>query len=181
MNHSLTERTLTISLQGRIDSNNADSTEQELQNCCDSCTFNILVLDLQDLNYISSAGLRVLLRLRKDYPSLKLINASNEVYDILEMTGFTEMIPVSKAYRHLSVDGCEVIGHGANGQVYRLDAETVIKVYKHPDCLPDITHERELARKAFVLGIPTAIPYDVVQVGETYGSVFELLSSKSLG
>ncbi|MCQ2420758.1 MAG: phosphotransferase, partial [Clostridia bacterium] len=39
--------------------------------------------------------------------------------------------------------------------------------------------ERELARRAFVLGIPTAIPYDVVRVGDGYGSVFELLNAKS--
>ena len=36
-----------------------------------------------------------------------------------------------------------------------------------------------MARKAFVLGIPTAIPYDVVKVGDGYGSVFELLNAKS--
>jgi uncharacterized protein (TIGR02172 family) len=49
----------------------------------------------------------------------------------------------------------------------------------NPDSLPDIQRERELARHAFVLGIPTAIPYDVVRVGEGYGSVFELLNATS--
>ena len=111
---------------------------------------------------------------------MRIINASPEVYDIFEMTGFTEMIPVQKAYRRLSVDGCEVIGTGANGKVYRLDADTIVKVYLNPDSLADIHRERELARRAFVLGVPTAIPYDVVQVGEGYGSVFELLNAKSL-
>ena len=48
-----------------------------------------------------------------------------------------------------------------------------------PDSLDEIHNERELARKAFVMGIPTAIPYDVVQVGDLYGSVFELLNAKS--
>jgi len=86
---------------------------------------------------------------------------------------------VEKAYRRLSVDGCEVIGQGANGKVYRIDPDTIIKVYLNPDSLPDIHRERELARRAFVLGIPTAIPYDVVKVGDGYGSVFELLNAKS--
>ncbi|MCQ2441476.1 MAG: phosphotransferase, partial [Clostridia bacterium] len=71
------------------------------------------------------------------------------------------------------------IGQGANGKVYRLDPDTIIKVYLNPDSLSDIHRERELARTAFVAGIPTAIPYDVVKVGEGYGSVFELLSAKS--
>ena len=89
------------------------------------------------------------------------------------------MMKVEKAYRVISVDGCEVIGQGANGKVYRIDRDTIVKVYMNPDSLPDIQRERELAREAFVLGIPTAIPYDVVRVGEGYGSVFELLNATS--
>ena len=180
MKHEMTDHTLTLYLEGRIDSANADSVEKELRLLCAAAPADVLVLDLEELQYVSSAGLRVVLRLRKAHPSLKLINASSEVYDILDMTGFTEMMPVSKAYRRLSVDGCEVIGQGANGLVYRLDRDTIIKVYRSPDCLPDIHRERELARKAFVLGVPTAIPYDVVRVGESYGSVFELLNAVSL-
>ena len=72
-----------------------------------------------------------------------------------------------------------MLGRGSNGEVYRIDDETIIKVYKNSDALPEIQRERELARKAFILGIPTAIPYDVVRVGEGYGSVFELINSKS--
>lgn len=179
MKFELTNGTLTIFLSGRIDSSNAETVEKEMQSIIAANSADALVLDAEDLVYISSAGLRVILRLRKANASLKIVNASSEVYDIFEMTGFTEMIPIEKAYRRLSVEGCEVIGQGANGKVYRLDPDTIIKVYLNPDSLPDIHRERELARKAFVMGIPTAIPYDVVKVGEGYGSVFELLSAKS--
>ena len=72
-----------------------------------------------------------------------------------------------------------MIGEGANGKVYRIDPDTIVKVYKNHDALEEIHNERELARKAFVMGVPTAIPYDVVQVGDLYGSVFELLNAKS--
>ena len=171
---------LTVYPSGRIDSANAASVEAEIFGICAQNTYTDIVIDAAGLEYISSAGLRVILRLRKENPGISIINASSEVYDIFDMTGFTEMIPVSKAYRKLSVDGCEVIGQGANGKVYRLDPDTIIKVYFNPDSLPDIQRERELARRAFVLGVPTAIPYDVVSVGDGYGSVFELLSAKSL-
>ena len=170
---------LTLFPCGRIDSTNASQVEEEIQQARQSNPHSAVVMDLEDLEYTSSAGLRVILRLRKDEPTLKLINASAEVYDVFDMTGFTEMIPVEKAYRKVSVDGCEVIGQGANGKVYRIDIDTIIKVYLNPDSLPDIHRERELARRAFVLGIPTAIPYDVVKVGEGYGSVFELLNATS--
>ena len=168
-----------IQLHGRIDSGNAAVVEEEILGAVDSCTSPSIVVDADDLEYISSAGLRIILRLRKTRPELKIINASSAIYEIFEMTGFTEMIPVEKGYRKLSIDGCEVIGRGANGKVYRLDKDTIVKVYYNADALPEIHRERELARRAFILGIPTAIPYDVAKVGDSYGSVFELLNAKS--
>lgn len=179
MNKKVENGILTLFLDGRIDSANAAQVGAEIDSIMSETAYEKIVIDAENLAYISSAGLRVILKIRKADPELEIINASAEVYDIFEMTGFTEMITIKKAYRRLSVDGCEVIGEGANGKVYRLDPDTIIKVYLNPDCLPDIHRERELARKAFVLGIPTAIPYDVVKVGEGYGSVFELLNAKS--
>lgn len=179
MDYQVENGNLTVSLSGRIDSSNADAAEKDIFAIREEHPAKELILDADDLEYISSAGLRVILRLRKKNPSLKIINASADIYEILDMTGFTEMITVEKAFRRLSVDGCKEIGRGAKGIVYRLDDDTIIKVYKNPDSLPDIKKERQLARKAFVLGIPTAIPYDVVRVGESYGSVFELLDAKS--
>ena len=170
---------LTVCISGHIDSGNAPELEASLNEICLSENFNGVIVDAEKMSYISSAGLRVLLRLRKKFEDMKVINVSSEVYEIFDMTGFTEIIHIEKAYRSLSVEGCEVIGQGANGRVYRLDPDTIIKVYMNPDCLDDIHKERELARKAFVLGIPTAIPYDVVKVDGTYGSVFELLNAQS--
>ena len=169
---------LTLLLSGRIDSTNAADAEKKIKELTAGVT-DELTIDADPLTYISSAGLRVILRLKKTYQSLKIINVSPEVYEIFDMTGFTEMMDISKAYRKISIDGCEVIGEGANGIVYRIDADTIVKVYKNHDALAEIHNERELARKAFVMGIPTAIPYDVVQVGDLYGSVFELLNAKS--
>ena len=168
-----------VNLTGRITSANAAGVEQEISAVIGDYAGKALTVDLGELEYISSAGLRVLLRLRKRFAGMEMVNVSSDVYEIFEMTGFTEMMPISKAYRRISVDGCEVIGQGANGKVYRIDPDTIVKVYYNPDALPDIHRERELARTAFVLGVPTAIPYDVVRVGEGYGSVFELLNATS--
>lgn len=172
--------TLVVCLSGRVDASNAPEVEKQIAAVRTAVSGIPVVIDAENLEYISSAGLRILLRLRKKNPDLVIKNVSSEVYDILDMTGFTEMMTVKKAYRHLRVDGCELIGKGANGAVYRYDAETIIKVYFNPDALPEIQHERELARKALVLGINTAIPYDVVRVGNGYGTVMELLAATSL-
>ena len=172
------ETATTLFLSGRIDSANAGAAEAEIARLT-AGRKQPIVLDAADLTYISSAGLRVILRLKKAAPALKIVNVNREVYDILDMTGFTEMMPVEKAYRTVSVEGCEVIGEGFNGKVYRIDDDTVVKTYKNADALADIKHEREVAKLALVLGVPTAISYDVVKVGESYGSVFELLRARS--
>lgn len=176
---SLNEGLLTIYLEGHVDSNNASNIETEIGKICDENPHEHIRIDAEDLTYLSSAGLRILLRLRKADTEMSVVNVSSEVYEILEMTGFTEMIHIEKGYRKMSVDGCEVLGSGSNGIVYRYDPEIVVKVYRNPDALDDIRRERELARKALILGIPTAIPFDVVKVGDKYASVFELLNAKS--
>ena len=171
---------LTIYLSGNVDSANAEEVSKGIFSILEKYPEKSLVLDLEDLKYISSAGLRVILKLKKQEKDLELINASSEIYEIFDMTGFTEMMHISRGYRKLSVEGCEVIGEGSNGIVYRLNPDTIIKVYKNSDAIDDIKRERELARTALVMGVNTAIPYDVVKVGDKYGSVFELLSAKSL-
>ncbi len=179
INISIENEKALIALEGHIDSTNAPEIEkaifadEKISSCKD------IVIDAENLKYISSAGLRVILKVRKLCPSLKIIGVSPEVYEVLDMTGFTEMIKVEKAYRKLSVEGCEILGEGSNGVVYRYDPEIVVKVYRNADALNEIHRERQLARKALILGIPTAIPFDVVKVGDSYGSVFELLNAKS--
>ncbi len=67
------------------------------------------VLDADNLEYISIAGLRVMLRLRKSEPNLAIINTSPEVYSVFEMTGFTEMMKIEKTYPRISIECCEFI------------------------------------------------------------------------
>ncbi len=168
----------TIKLSGRIDSENAAAVEEELRGQIAGDNTPV-VLDAADLSYVSSAGLRVILHIKKTNPDLKIINVSPEVYDIFEMTGFIDMMEIEKAYRVVSIEGCEEIGRGAKGTVYRIDKDNVVKVYNDADALEAIQHEREVAKLALILGIPTAISYDVVKVGDSYGSVFELLNASS--
>jgi uncharacterized protein (TIGR02172 family) len=171
---------LYIAIEGRVDVSNAALAEEKIFNIKKENEGKQTVIDADNLEYISSAGLRVILKLRKKDPKLMIINVSPEVYDVLDMTGFTDMITVEKAYRRLSVEGCEFIAKGANGAVYRYDDETIVKTYYSKDALSEIQQERESARKAFVLGINTAIPYGIVRVGEGYGTVTELLNAVNI-
>ena len=171
---------LYIAVSGRIDASNATEAEEKIFSIKNENPGRNTVVDADQLEYISSAGLRVILRLRKEEPKLAIINVAPDVYEIFDMTGFTDMVTVEKAYQRMSVEGCEFIAKGANGAVYRYDDETILKTYFAKDALPEIKQERENARKAFVLGINTAIPYGIVRVGEGYGTVTELLNATSV-
>ena len=171
---------LYIAIEGRIDASSAMEAESNIFNIKNENPGKHTVLDADRLEYVSSAGLRVILRLRKEEPKLAIINVASDVYEVLDMTGFTEMVTVEKAYPRMSVEGCEFIAKGANGAVYRYDDETIVKTYFAKDALPEIKQERENARKAFVLGINTAIPYGIVRVGDGYGTVTELLNAVSV-
>ena len=177
INKNVNGNELVIKLEGRLDTTTVPDLEKELGDIDN--TKNI-VFDFEKLEYISSAGLRLILKAKKQNDTTKVINCNPEVYDIFNMTGFTEILEVSKVLRNISVEGCEIIGTGFYGTVYRLNEETIVKVYREGCSIDSIKREIELARKAFVLGIPTAIPYDIVKVGNLYGSVFELINSKSL-
>jgi uncharacterized protein (TIGR02172 family) len=171
---------LYIAVEGRIDASNAAEAEEKIFNIKNNNPGKHIVVDADKLEYISSAGLRVILKLRKEEPKLAIINVASDVYEVFDMTGFTDMVTVEKAYQRMSVEGCEFIAKGANGAVYRYDDETILKTYFAKDALPEIKQERENARKAFVLGINTAIPYGIVRVDDGYGTVTELLNAVSV-
>ena len=171
---------LYIAIEGRIDASNSAEAEEKIFAIKNANPQKHIVLDADKLEYISSAGLRVVLRLRKEEPKLAIINVAADVYEVFDMTGFTDMVTVEKAYPRMSVEGCEFIAKGANGAVYRYDDETIVKTYFAKDALPEIKQERENARRAFVLGINTAIPYGIVRVGDGYGTVTELLNAVSV-
>jgi anti-anti-sigma factor len=105
---------LLIRLSGKIDSLNAASVREEVVKLRRAHPDGNIIADAEKLEYISSAGLRVILKILQENPETKIINVSSAVYEILEITGFTELIPVEKASRRLSVEGCRAIGQGAS-------------------------------------------------------------------
>ena len=166
-----------IELKGRIDSTNAADWEPILLQAAENANDCELLLNAEELEYISSAGLRILLKLAKKKETTKIVEVRPEVYDIFLTTGFNEILHVEKALRKVAVDGCALVGRGAHGEVFQIAPDTLVKVYLPGFSIDRIRREIAYARKAFVMGIPTAIPFDIVRVGERYGAVFELLSA----
>lgn len=161
-------------IKGKIDSTNAPEFEKEIMAVLPT------ELDASALEYISSAGLRVLLKLTKTVGDVTVVNVNSDVYEILDVTGFTSILNVKKALREISVEGKPVLGKGGNGTVYRLDDETIVKVYRPDHSIEAIDRERTYAKAAFVAGIPSVIAYDMVKVGDSYGVVYEAMNSDTL-
>lgn len=76
--------------------------------------------------------------------------------------GFTNIIKISKEFRKFSVAECKMLGKGGCGEVYRIDDETIIKVYTDGSSQETIEGKMNRAKQAFICGVPTAISYDVV-------------------
>ena len=168
-------------LPERIDTNNAHELEAALSALFDRCAGG-LVLDASQLQYISSAGLRVILKCAKNVSSIEVREASPDVYDVFDMTGIATLIPVSRALRSMSVEGLRRIGGGVQGTVWRVDDERVLKVYHARSNPPEkVAREKEVSRQAFIHGVPCAMTFDMVHVGDELGIVYELVDARTVG
>ena len=179
MKKQLNNSTLTLFLEGEINSNNHEIVAKEIEKAIAGEAFEHLVFDFTGIIYLSSAGLRVILRYKQKY-DLSIVNVSVDVYDVFQMTGFTSIMRISKALRNIEVRPDQIIGDGYCSIVYRIDKDTIVKVFKNATDIDDIEREMGLAKEAFILGIPTAITFDIVRVGDKYGVQFEMLDSVSL-
>lgn len=86
---------LELSLEGRLDTTTAPELERELQTSLDSASE--LTLDLEKLDYISSAGLRVLLSAHKVMSKkggMKIVNANEIVSEVFDVTGFADILTI---------------------------------------------------------------------------------------
>jgi len=86
---------LTVSLTGRLDTTTAPELEKELKASLDSVT--TLVIDMTALDYISSAGLRVLLSAQKTMNKqgeMKVVHVGETIMEIFEVTGFSDILTI---------------------------------------------------------------------------------------
>ena len=86
---------VTVSVSGRIDTTTSPVLEQELKSRFDNC--EELILDFAEVEYISSAGLRVLLMAHKTMSRKKgmtLKNVGPEIMEIFDVTGFSDILTI---------------------------------------------------------------------------------------
>ena len=184
MNYSyqLNNGILSVVLEGRFDTNFALQFETEVMQISKENPHDAFIFDASNLEYIASSGLRIMLKMFKTEKNFKIENVSPAVYSVFEVTGFSKIIPMTKALRKIDLDKCEKIGAGGNGAVYRVSEDEIVKVNYNPETYEGLDKELAKAKEAFLLGIPTAISFDLVDCGGgKKGVVYEAIKSSTLG
>lgn len=96
MKNKVENGTLTIYLEGKINSYNAEDVEKEIDAILQKNELQAIRIDMADVEYISSAGLRIIVRIKQQYDDTVLLRVPNGVYDIFEMVGFPNLIKIER-------------------------------------------------------------------------------------
>lgn len=96
MKNKVENGTLTIYLEGKINSYNAEDVEKEIDALLQKNELQAIRIDMADVEYISSAGLRIIVRIKQQYDDTVLTRVPNGVYDIFEMVGFPNLIKIER-------------------------------------------------------------------------------------
>ena len=95
INKTVNGNALTIALEGRLDTTTAPELEQALKESLDGA--QELIMDFSKLDYISSAGLRVLLSAHKTMRAkggMKVVNVNEIVKEVFDVTGFADILTI---------------------------------------------------------------------------------------
>ena len=98
---------LTVFLEGDLDAQNASAVQKEIEEAHNAHPDDEILFDAEKLRYISSAGLRVLLKFVRVAKGKEVViqNVSRDVYDVLELTRFVNLMTVKKL-REVNINCC---------------------------------------------------------------------------
>ena len=175
------EHKLNVVLSGRLDAATAPDAEKKILSFLEGREKAACIVDVEKLGYISSAGLRVLLDLKKYCDDMKIVNVSLDIYDILTMTGFTKFIDVERRIRKMRepVPG-DLISKGEDSILYRSTSDLAVRVFDKDLSLAEVQRRLKLSKAAVSHGIPTPIAFEIVTCGDAYGILYERTGGKTL-
>ena len=121
MHNDPSSNQMRVDVPPRLDGNTAPAFEKAL----DLTGIRELVLDFGQCRFVSSAGIRIILkafqRLSKACGSLDAINISREVDSLFDISGLSQIINLEKKRREINVEGLEPLSAGDCGECFRLD------------------------------------------------------------
>lgn len=174
-----TDKIIEVALPRRIESNNSLEVQKEIERVASDNGGKKLRLNAMGTEYISSAGLRVLLTLQRDEIIEEICNVSDYVYGILDVTGFLDILKVRRHQNEEDTDQENLIGKDAYGELYKKDDENVIRVYKSLNS-EEIEAGRKYSQLAMKSDISVAIYCGKASTAQGTGLVYAADGSESL-
>ena len=95
INKTKADNIITLALEGRLDTTTAPELDKEIDVVIEETAD--LIFDFKDLEYISSAGFRVLLKAQKAMSAkgtMKLINVNDSIMEVFDITGFVDILTI---------------------------------------------------------------------------------------
>jgi|GEM_PF-6365067 len=168
----LDENTIKVILPEKIDTDSSLAVQKELDTIiADNPQYN-LQLDASKLIYVSSAGLRVFLKIQKQGKLESLVNVCKEVYDILDVTGFDAVLNIVRSLEQEDTTSEICLGEDAYGYLYEKGSDNVIRIFKSWIPLDEIKTGRRYSEMAMSSMISNALSYDTVQTDKGIGCVY---------
>ncbi len=96
MKYNVESNILTIVMEGELNSFNSEDVEKEIDGVLSQNDVRSIIVDMGDLRYISSAGLRIIVRLKQNYDDTRLIRVPENIYSIFSMVGFQNIISIER-------------------------------------------------------------------------------------
>lgn len=181
MNNVLEEKTLTIYVTASEFLFNPRKMKDELIDLVKQNKEKDINIDLGDFDNIVQSLIDFLVEILKNNENVSLVNLRGNVFDEFRKQGYTNQYPIFRRLLPVTIEGCEEIGGGFFSKFYRLNEDTCVKVYNEKASIDNIILEKEKAKQAMILGVPTAIPFTIVNVDGHFGVLFEYINGKTLG
>ena len=96
MRQEIVDRKLVFHLEGELNSYNAEAVEKEIDEAIVKGGFDTIVFEIGGLRYMSSAGLRIVAKLKQQYDDFSIINMSDDIYEVFVMVGFNDLISIQR-------------------------------------------------------------------------------------
>ena len=96
MKYELNDSVLTIFLEGELNSFSAEDVENEIDAIIKKSRYQSLVIDMAELRYISSAGIRIIVRLMQRNPEFSIAYRPDSIYNVFSMVGLSEITKITR-------------------------------------------------------------------------------------
>ena len=176
----ISEKETVVKASGYIDSETAEQFTKYINEIYSDNKEVKIVIDFSSVKMITSACIRGLLSFHKNGYNYELIGISKEIFTVLKITGVSAILNIHQETFSIKTEGCKVLGKGFHSQVFRLDDETIAKVYNEVDELDTAIQERIIAKQAFIKGVPTEISFAMCEADGKPGLIYELVDAKTL-